>query len=377
MGIVIMENQTKNNVQLILKNTDALSGTPKILMRQAFALSNLGHKVSVISETFHPSLISSQRIKCIRTLKWPKNTLTQRKFFNWQAARKTDKNALVVGHGDTLYQDVLFMHTCVHKGAEVAPGPHNNKNLSIPFHKMIFEQGHFKEVVCVSHMMKNDLQKRFNIKVPMHVIYPGHDKDIVKNIDQNAVKEIRSNLKVEGDEIVIAVIASGNLENRGAFTLLRALGTLDQFEKDQIKVLIVGKESKPAKIYQLASEMGLKDKVLWMNPRPDVGNIISAADLVVHAAHIEAAGITFLECLALGKPVITTKTVGFSEILPDIQKDFIIEKQEAQAIAEKVRILLKDKNLRLAMGRENQAVASVMTWERYDQQCLEIFSKYL
>jgi UDP-glucose:(heptosyl)LPS alpha-1,3-glucosyltransferase len=176
-----MENGTKNNVQLILKNTDALSGTPKILMRQAFALSNLGHKVSVISETFHPSLSSSSRIKCIRNLKWPKNTLTQRKLFNWQATRKMDPNALVVGHGDTLNQDILFMHTCVHKGAEVNPGPHNNKNLSIPFHKMIFEQGHFKEVVCVSHMMKNDLQKRFNIKVPMHVIYPGHDKDIVKN----------------------------------------------------------------------------------------------------------------------------------------------------------------------------------------------------
>lgn len=372
-----MENQTKHNVQLILKNTDALSGTPKILMRQAFALSNLGHKVSVISETFHPSLSASKNIKCVRTFKWPKNNLNQRKFFNWQAARKTDKTALVVGHGDSLYQDVLFMHTCVHLGAEVAPGPHNNKNLSIPFHRMIFEQGHFKEVVCVSHMMKNDLQKRFDIKVPMHVVYPGHDKDIVKSVDSNAVKDIRENLKVINDQIVIAVIASGNLENRGAFTLLRALGTLDQSEKEQIKVLIVGKESRPAKIYQLAQEMGLKDKVFWMNPRPDVANIISAADLVVHAAHIEAAGITFLEVLAMGKPVIATKTVGFSEILPEIQKDFIIEKQEALAIAQKVRILLEDKELRLAMGRENQVVASRYTWERYDEKFLEIFSKYL
>src|SRR5690606_19792983 len=157
--------------------------------------------------------------------------------------------------------------------------------------------------------------------------------ELVNQVNPSAVKDLRDKLKVQGEEIVIAVIASGNLENRGAFTLLRALGTLTSEEKNQFKVLIVGKEGKPQKIYQLAQEMGLKDKVLWMDPRPDVANIISAADLVVHAAHIEASGLTFLEFMALSKPIITTKTVGFSEILPDIQKDFIIERQEALAIA--------------------------------------------
>ena len=372
-----MKNSTKYNVDLILKNTDALSGTPKILMRQAFALAQENYDVSVIAETFHSDLIKSPDIKCLKTFKWPKSTLFQRKFFNWQAQRKVRPNSLTIGHGDSLRQNILFLHTCAHKGAEVAPGPHNDKNLSIPFHRMIFEQGSYDEVVCVTNMMKDDIRKRFNVTKPMHVIYPGHDKEIVNQVNPAVVQEIRNNLKVENDQIVIAVIASGNLENRGAFTLIRSLAYLTQEERDKIKVLIVGKENKPAKIYQLAQEVGMKDRVLWMNARPDVANLISVADVMVHAAHIEASGLTFLEFMAMSKPIITTTTVGFSEILPDIQKEFIIEKQEAMSIAQKLKPLIASSDLRHKMGIENQKVAAQLTWENYDKQFMQIVSNYM
>lgn len=372
-----MKNLSNHNVDMILKNTDALSGTPKILMRHAFALADQGMNVSVISENFHSNLTSSKQVKCLKTFKWPKTSLFQRRFFDWQARRKVQPGSLVIGHGDTLHQDILFLHTCAHRGAEVAPGPHNAKNLSLPFHRMIFEQGSFKEIVCVTNFMKNDIQKRFNVQVPMHVIYPGHDKDIVNQIDPAAVHELRGKLNVSGDEIVVAVICSGNLQNRGAFALLRGLSFLDQSQKNKIRVLIVGKESKPSKVYDLAQEVGMRDRVMWMNPRPDVANIISAADIVVHAANIEASGLTFLEFMALARPVIATATVGFSEILPDIQKEFVIERQDPLLIAQKLKHLLDDKERRQKMGGANQQVASKITWEAYDQQFLELIDNHI
>ncbi len=372
-----MKKHSKHNVDLILKNTDALSGTPKILMRQAFALAAAHFDVSVISENFHSSLISSHQVKCHKTIKWPRSSLFQRRFFDWQARRKIRSDSLVIGHGDSLFQDILFLHTCAEKGSEVAPGAHNKKNYSIPFHRMIFEQGKVNEVICVSHMMKNDIQARYDVKVPIHVLHPCHDKDIINQVDPSAVREIRKNLKVQDGQVVVAVIASGNLENRGAFTLLRSMAILTPDEREKIKVLIVGKENRPAKIYQLAQEVGMKDKVLWMEPRTDVGNIISAADVVVHAAHIEASGLTFLEFMALSRPVIATETVGFSEILPDIQKEFVIRRQDAQEIAQKIKILLANPELRQKLGQENRKVAALMTWESYDQKFMEIVANYL
>ena len=360
---------------LILKNTDTLAGTPRILMRQANCLIKDGFDVSVISENFHPNLRIPE-IKRQKTFKWPKATLFQRKFFDWQAQKKVRPGSLVIGHGDSLHQDILFMHTAVHLGAEVAPGPHNKKNLSIPFHRMIFEQGSFKEIVFVSHMMKNDIQKRFNINVPMHVIYPGHDSQLVNKVDQNVVNDIRAQLKVSEGEVVVGVICSGDLGNRGAFATIAAFGELEERYKQRVKILIVGKEKHPKKVYEAAQKVGMGERILWLTAQSNVANVIKACDVVVHAANIEAAGITFLEFMALSRPVIATKTVGFAEILPDIQKDFIIEKQDSSLIAAKLRELLDQKDRWSIMGEENRQIASKITWERYDEKFMELVGNH-
>lgn len=361
---------------LILKNTDTLAGTPRILIRQANCLIQDGFDVSVISENFHPNLRIPE-IHRQKTFKWPKATLFQRKFFDWQAQRKVRANSLVIGHGDSLHQDILFLHTATHLGAEVAPGPHNRKNLSIPFHRMIFEKGSFREIVCVSHMLKDDIQKRFNITVPMHVIYPGHDAQIVNKVDERVVSDIRAQLKVGEGEVVVGVICSGDLGNRGAFATIAAFGELEEKYKKRVRILIVGKEKYPQKVYQAALAVGMGERILWLSARADVANVIRAADVVVHAANIEAAGITFLEFMALSRPVIATKTVGFAEILPEIQKDFVIERQDSHLIAGKLRELLDRKDQWALMGEENRKIASRITWERYDERFMEVVHQYV
>lgn len=364
------------NIDIILRNFDGISGTQKIVMRQAELMSKT-HDVSVIAESLDSRLSNKPNLRYKKVLKWPSSGLFQRRFFDWEARQTTRKNSLIIGHGDSLFQNLLFLHTCVHKGAEVAPGPHNKKNYSIPFHKMIFEKGHFDEIICDSEMMKDDLRERFNITKPMHVIYPAFDSTLFEHLNQNSISEIRAALKVKNEELVIGVVASGNLENRGAFALLRAMAFLNSKEKENIKILIIGNEGKPSRIYNLANEVGMNDRVLWMKPRPDVGNIISAIDIVVHAANIEAAGITFLEGMALSKPMIGTRTVGFTAILPEIQKSLIIDKQDPQLIAEKLKILINNPSLCTEMGKQNHQIALKYTWEKYDEKFLDIVKPYL
>lgn len=372
-----MEKPLKNNVHLILRQTNALSGTPRILRRQALALAQHGQNVSVISESFHSELTDNPKIKCLKTWKWPKNTLFQRQWFDWQAKRLCSKSpkSLVVGHGDTLHQDILFLHTCVHLGADVYPGPHNDKNLSIPFHRMIFEKGSFNVLVCNSKMMKNDLQKRFNVNKPTHIFYPGHDQNLINTINPTAVNEIRQKIKAE-NKLVLGVITSGNLENRGAFALIKAVAQLPLPERQKVSVLIVGKEGKPEKVYKLAGELGIGEQVFWMEPRLDVANLIAAVDIVVHAAKIEAFGMSVLESMALARPIIATSTVGCAELFPEVQKDYIIERQDPAAIAEKLKSLINQDNLRAEMGKLNQEIARLHTWEKYDENFLNLIREY-
>ena len=85
----------------------------------------------------------------------------------------------------------------------------------------------------------------------------------------------------------------------------------------------------------------------------------------------------FLEFIALSRPVIATKTVGFAEILPDIQKDFVIERQDSGLIAGKLREMLDRQDQWNLMGEENRKIASTITWERYDERFMEVVRNYL
>lgn len=370
-----MSTKSKSNVHLVLRNTDALSGTPRILRRQAKLLENLT-QVSVISDNFHSELSQNKNIKCLKTFKWPKNGLFQRQFFDWQAHRKSVSHHgdLVIGHGDSLIQDILFMHVCVHKGADLNPEQYK-KNISIPFHRMIFEQAQYKVLVCNSKMMKNDLEKRFEIKAPTYVLYPGYETNLKSNIDQLAINEIRNTVNKGQEKLIIGLITSGDLGNRGAYHLIRAAAKLPNDLKSKVSILIVGKEGRPEKLYQLASELGIRDLVTWMKPRTDVANLFLATDIVVHAAQMEAFGMSVLEAMALERPVITTQTVGCSELLPDIQKNYIISHQEDEMIAKKLEELIQDNDLRVKMGMANASVAKNHSWESFDNGFMEILNE--
>lgn len=370
-----MANNSKSKIHLVLRNSEGLSGTPRILRRQAKLLQDHS-QVSVISESFHPDLLTNPKIQCQKVFKWPKNGLFQRRFFDWQAQRKihSASSDLVIGNGDTLHQDLLFIHVCVHKGAELYPEKYK-KNLSVPFHRMIFEQGSFKTLVCVSKMMRDDLVKRFNIKQPTYVLYPGYESSLKDNINQSVISDIRKSVTKGQDKIVIGVITSGDLLNRGAFALIRAIGKLPKNLQEKVCVLIVGKENHPEKIYQLAAEVGIGNQVQWMKPREDVGNLFMSTDIVVHAAQMEAFGMSVLEAMALGRPLLTTETVGCSELFSAAQKDFIIERQADDLIANKLAVLIESPELCQKMGQESAQIASQYTWQHFDQGFMKIVSE--
>lgn len=370
-----MFQASKSNVHLILRNTDALSGTPRILLRQAKLLAESGAKVTVVSETFSPELLNDSRIKTKKILRWFKNGLFQRRFFDWQVKSKMEGSTLTIGHGDTLNQDVLFIHTCVHKAADLNP-ENAKRNYSIPFHRMIFEQGKFKVLICNSKMMRDDLVERFNIKVPTYILYPGHDINLKNTVNLEKVQELRQLVTRGRNKIIFGVITSGNLDNRGAFALIKAAGLLSKEIQDKIAILIVGKEGRPEKIYQLAEKCGVKDLVHWTSPRPDVANLIMATDVIVHAAKMEAFGMSVLESMALAKPIICTKTVGCNELFGEVQKEFIIDHQSETLIADAINRMLNKQDSWKLIGEMNAAIAQNYSWENFDKKFLNILSSY-
>ena len=61
------------------------------------------------------------------------------------------------------------------------------------------------------------------------------------------------------------------------------------------------------------------------------------SDLYVNLSRIESFGITFVEALAAGIPVISFDTKGVNEIIIDNHNGFIIKEIEIDKIGEKIK----------------------------------------
>jgi spore coat protein SA len=91
------------------------------------------------------------------------------------------------------------------------------------------------------------------------------------------------------------------------------------------------------------------------------------SDVFVGPSQIEEGlGLVFLEAAAAGLPVIATRRGGIPEVVQDRETGLLLDRQDdAEELAEKILRLLKDADLRQALGRQGRAwVEANFSWEK-------------
>jgi glycosyltransferase involved in cell wall biosynthesis len=74
------------------------------------------------------------------------------------------------------------------------------------------------------------------------------------------------------------------------------------------------------------------------------------ADIFVFPTYNDAFPLVTLEAMQYSLPVISTFEGGIPEIVIDKETGFLVETKNARMLADKIAILLKNKDLRLAIG---------------------------
>jgi glycosyltransferase involved in cell wall biosynthesis len=131
----------------------------------------------------------------------------------------------------------------------------------------------------------------------------------------------------------------------------------------------------------LAQELGIADRVDFAGRRDrDVLRFFySAADVFVTTPWYEPFGITPLESMACGIPVIGSRVGGIKYTVVHGKTGFLVDPQDPIQLADRLHALLVSPQLRQAM-RANclERVNSLFTWERscaaiaavYEEICL-------
>ena len=143
-----------------------------------------------------------------------------------------------------------------------------------------------------------------------------------------------------------------------AFEALRARG---------VRLLIVGRPVGPRRAW-------LREGVTHEPPvaRRDLAGVYARMDVFVLPSLIEGFGLTALEAMACGVPVIVSENTFGSDIVVDGQNGFVVPIRDAEAIAERIEELATDEALRATMATNARATAEALSWGAYSRRIVAL-----
>jgi len=210
-----------------------------------------------------------------------------------------------------------------------------------------------------AHVASSHAEYRFHVDSGfpykrMNVIFEGVDIDEFRPGKQNEC--IRSEFGIGPSSPVIGSI-SRIVDGKGHEDLIAAASlVLKEYPRAFFFVVGDGDRKYIRDLQDQVRSLGIQDKVVFTGWRKDTAQVLKSIDIFVHCPNrwLEGMGIATLEALANGKPVVITDNWGLSDTTQDGYNGFVVPIGDKEKIAEKILVLLKDKELRKQMGMNSR-----------------------
>jgi glycosyltransferase involved in cell wall biosynthesis len=202
-------------------------------------------------------------------------------------------------------------------------------------------------IVTVSEYHR-DWALRLGIGTPDRVVAIPNGVPTRRASGSRPPSQVRAELGLTDE---LAIVSTGRLaEQKGLEYLIRAIPLLGP-DRARVRVLLAGDGPLLEPLTALAGELGVLDEVRFLGFRSDVGDLLSAADLVVLPSLWEGLSISLLEAMAAGRAVVTTDIGSNREVTRDGAVAFLVPPKDPSALATAIRRLVADPARRDELGR--------------------------
>jgi glycosyltransferase involved in cell wall biosynthesis len=132
-------------------------------------------------------------------------------------------------------------------------------------------------------------------------------------------------------------------------TLLRAFALIAA-EYPTVDLVLVGSGPLREELEHLVIDLRIMDRVNFLGIRPDIPELMHAADVFALPSLSEAASLTLLEAMASGLPAVVTAVGGNPEIVRHEREGLLFPRGDAAACAAAFRRLLSDSSFAERLG---------------------------
>lgn len=171
-----------------------------------------------------------------------------------------------------------------------------------------------------------------------------------------------------GKDVFVFLSVGRNHSQKDFPTLLRACALLQKSTAKDFRLIISGRGS--CELSSLVSELGLSDRVhltqsqaeqsMELPPRSLI-ELYRSADAFVMSSVLEGFSSALLEAMAAGLPVAVTAAPGIIDFVEETSA-LTVPVSDPAALAEAMRRLLEDENLRADLARGSTARAQMFSW---------------
>ncbi len=156
------------------------------------------------------------------------------------------------------------------------------------------------------------------------------------------------------------------------------LKAFKEVEDGKSVLVIVGTGPSLEKFRGMASELGLNDVIFtgFVDERM-LSAAYAVADVFVSASDTETFGMTFVEAMHFGVPVIGVRKLGAKEMISDRKDGFLVKPGSHDRLAARIKELLGDESLRKRMGKEAKKTSAEYSIGKCIERTLELYGGVL
>lgn len=165
----------------------------------------------------------------------------------------------------------------------------------------------------------------------------------------------------EPDSFPIKVIFTARMVvEKGVFILIDAAERLRNLYKGKVQFLLCGGLSNNPKAIKENELLKCCDGnyIQWLGHRSDVLELLKQSHIVCFPSYYrEGVPKSLIEATAIGRPIITTNSIGCKDTVEDGFNGFLVPIKDSVTLADKLTILIDNKSLRETMGMNSRKIA--------------------
>jgi glycosyltransferase involved in cell wall biosynthesis len=284
-------------------------------------------------------------------------------------------------HSHTRRADLVAGYAALSSGAKSAVTHHGQINLdgkTFQFKNGLNEKiynfilrNYYAVNVAVSYKIAEELNEMCGVEKGRVRVIPNGINPAPFEVSPEKREAARAKYGLAPDDVAVVTVAS--LGRKGHNDLVEAAALLAA-DCPQAMYLFAGTGFGREAIEVQIADAGLTDTVRLLGFIEDIPELLAAADIFCLPTYSEGLSIAIMEAMAAGLPFTASEVGGNLELIEDGTNGFVFPARDPAALAEALRPLLDDHELRTSIGERNRVrVGKLFTADRMAENYAQLY----